>query len=224
MKPQESNRICRRLFPWSPAAVGGGRTATALLALLLLTPVTLLSRTGDYLSAEEIEDLRNSQKPHKRMAVLNDIFQRRVKGAMASRKAAASGSSGKEEVRRGDESVPRSFTQWMQELVMCLEEIETNLENYPVDQPLSVWDLETGAPIRMDHKKFRKALKEIRSSLLESNEWLLGTLDRLESSEGPIAEEAADFLTDLAEALKETIELAGGKVSEKIPAGETGGE
>ena len=189
-----------------------------------MTPVTLLSRTGDYLSAGEIEDLRNSQKPHQRMAVLNDIFQRRVKGAMASREAAASGNSRQEEIQRGGEPAPRSFTQWMEELVMCLEEIETNLENYPVDQPLSVWDLETGAPIRMNHKKFRKALKKLRSSLLESNEWLLGALDRLKSSESEIAEEAADFLTDLAEALKETIELAGGKVSKKSPAGNTGGE
>ena len=55
---------------------------------------------------------------------------------------------------------------------MCLDDIDTNLESYPLDRPLSVWDLETGRPIRMNHKKFRNALKKLRDSLTEFDRWL----------------------------------------------------
>ena len=54
----------------------------------------------------------------------------------------------------------------------------------------------------MNHKKFRNALKKLRDSLTEFDRWLAGKLDRLEGSEGQMAEEIADFLSDLAEVLK----------------------
>ncbi len=224
MRTQGSHRTCRRLFTGSSETPGGYRAVAVALSFLLLTPVAYRSQTGDYLSAEEIEDVRNSQKPHQRMSVLNDIFRRRMKGAVSSKESRVdpvkSSPSDSEKKRGGPGEIPgpRSFTGWMEEVVMCLEEIETNLENYPVDQPLNVWDLETGAPIRMNPKKFRKALKKLRSSLLEFNQWLLDRFNQLRGSESRIAGESADFLADLAEELKEIIELAGGKVSEKEPA------
>ncbi len=230
MRTRGSNPTCRRLFSRSPAAPGGCRAVTVALSLLLLTPVAYGSQTGDYLSSEEIEKLRDAQKPHKRISVLNDIFKRRMKGATSSREATLaqvkSGPFDSEKKGGGPEDVakPRSFTGWLEEVLRCLEEIETNLDNYPLDQPLNVWDLETGAPIRVNHKKYRKALKKLRVSLLESNKWLLEALDRLTGSESRIAEKAVDFLADLAEELKEIIVLAGGKVSEEEPAKNAAGK
>ena len=198
----------------------------ALAALALLLPVAAGIHAGpvDYLSPEEIEKVRDAQKPHRRMSVLNDIFKRRMEGAMASWKASEAGDGGSraQSRRQGKESAEParslSFRQWMKEVAMCLEDIETNLDSYPLDRPLSVWDLETGRPVRMNHKKFRKALKKLRKSLTEFDRWLNPVLDRMEGLESRLAGEVADILSDLDEALEETIELAGGVIDEEGPA------
>lgn len=198
----------------------------ALAALALLLPVARGFHAGpvDYLSPEEIEKVRDAQKPHRRMSVLNDIFKRRMEGAMASWKTseAADGGSPAQSRRQGKESAEParslSFRGWMKEVAMCLEDIETNLESYPLVGPLSVWDLETGRPIRMNTKKFRKALKKLRKSLTEFDRWLALRLDRVERAESRLAEEVAEILSDLDEALEETIELAGGVIDEEGPA------
>jgi hypothetical protein len=106
----------------------------------------------------------------------------------------------------------------MKEVALCLEDIETNLEGYPLDRPLSVWDLETGRPIRMNYKKFRKALKKLRKSLTKFDRWLAPRLDQVDGAESRLAEEVADILSDLDEVLEETIELAGGVIREEGPA------
>ncbi|MDE2756120.1 MAG: hypothetical protein OXU26_12160 [Acidobacteriota bacterium] len=196
----------------------------AAWALLLPVAEGLHARAIDYLSPEEIEKVRDSQEPHRRMSVLNDIFKRRMEGAMASWDAseAEDGGPRAQSRRQGKESAEPvrslSFRGWMKEVAMCLEDIETNLESYPLDRPLSVWDLETGRPIRMNYKKFRKALKKLRKSLTEFDRWLAPRLDRVERAESRLAEEVAEILSDLDEALEETIELAGGVIDEKGPA------
>ena len=193
-------------------------------AWLLTAPGGLQARAVDYLSPEEIEKVRDSQKPHQRMSVLNDIFKRRMEGAMGSWEAFEVGNGSPRAHSRGQgkepgESTPSlSFREWMKEVAMCLEDIETNLESYPLDRPLSVWDLETGGPIRMNARKFRKALKKLRKSLAEFDRWLAPRLDRVEGAESRLAEEVADILSDLDEALEETIELAGGVTGEEGPA------
>ncbi|MCE2514258.1 MAG: hypothetical protein J4F37_04465 [Acidobacteria bacterium] len=200
--------------------------AAALAAWVFLLPVAggLHARAVDYLSPEEIEKVRDSQKPHQRMSVLNDIFKRRVEGAMASWEAAGTGDGSPRAKsgnpgKGGDESARSlSFRGWMKEVAMCLEDIETNLESYPLDRPLSVWDLETGRPIRMNARKFRKALKKLRNSLTEFDRWLTPKLDRVGRAESRLAEEVADYLSDLDEALEETIVLAGGVIREEGPA------
>lgn len=217
--PARAGLFRRRCNRWP------GRAA-ALAAWALLLPVAGGLHAGpiDYLSSEEIEKVRDAQRPHRRMSVLNDIFKRRMEGAMASWEAseAAGGGSRAQSRRRGKESAEParslSFRGWMKEVAMCLEDIETNLESYPLDRPLSVWDLETGRPIRMNAKKFRKALKKLRKSLTEFDRWLALRLDRVERAEIRLAEEVAEILSDLDEALEETIELAGGVIEEEGPA------
>lgn len=200
--------------------------AAAVAAWTLLLPMAggLHAGAVDYLSHEEIEKVRDSQKPHQRMSVLNDIFKRRMEGAMAGWEAseAGEGSARAQSRRRGKGSGKSdrtlSFREWMKEVALCLEDIETNLEGYPLDRPLSVWDLETGRPIRMNYKKFRKALKKLRKSLTEFDRWLAPRLDRVDGVESRLAEEVAEILSDLDEVLEETIELAGGVVREEGPA------
>lgn len=200
--------------------------AALVAAWAWLLPVAggLHARPVDYLSPEEIEKVRDAQKPHRRMSVLNDIFKRRMEGAMASWKAAEAedGDSPVQSRSQGKESAEPdrslSFRGWMKEVAMCLEDIETNLEGFPLDRPLSVWDLETGRPIRMNTKKFRKALKKLRKSLTEFDRWLNPMLDRVVGPESRLAEEVAEILSDLDEALEETIELAGGVIDEERPA------
>ena len=60
----------------------------------------------------------------------------------------------------GESARSLSFRGWMAELQMCLEDIETNLESYPLDRPLSVWDLETGRPIRMNYQEVPQGVEE----------------------------------------------------------------
>ena len=200
--------------------------AAAVAAWALLLPVAggLHARAVDYLTPEEIEKVRDSQKPHQRMSVLNDIFKRRMEGAMAGWEAfeAGDGGSRAQSRRQGKESAEPartlSFRGWMKEVAMCLEDIETNLDSYPLDRPLSVWDLETGRPMRMNTRKFRKALKKLRKSLTEFERWLAPRLDRVEGADSRLAEEVAEVLSDLEEALEETIELAGGAMNEEGPA------
>jgi hypothetical protein len=212
------------LSRWQRVPRPGWVAAVAGWALLLPAAEGLCSRTGDYLSSEEIDKVRDSQKPHQRMSVLNDIFKRRMKGAVSSWEVteASEGRRGAESKRQdggpAESGRSLSFREWLEEVAMCLDDIDTNLESYPLDRPLSVWDLETGRPIRMNHKKFRNALKKLRDSLTEFDRWLAGKLDRLEGSEGQMAEEIADFLSDLAEVLEETIELAGGDIQDVAPA------
>ncbi|MCY3756809.1 MAG: hypothetical protein OXG96_03725, partial [Acidobacteria bacterium] len=55
----------------------GWAAAAAVWTWLLPGAAGLHARAIDYLSAEEIEKVRDSQKPHQRMSVLNDIFKRR---------------------------------------------------------------------------------------------------------------------------------------------------
>ena len=207
----------RNRWPQWAAAVAAG-------ALLLPDPGGLHGRAVDYLSPEEIEKVRDSQKPHQRMSVLNDIFKRRMEGAMASWEASEAGGGSPRAQSRSQGKGPGksarslSFRGWMKEVAMCLEDIETNLDSYPLDRPLSVWDLETGRPVRMNAKKFRKALKKLRKSLAEFDRWLAFRLDRVERSESRLAEEVAEILSDLDEALEETIELAGGVIDEEGPS------
>ena len=213
-------RLFRRLRTRWP-----GRTA-ALAAWALLAPAAAGLHAGaiDYLSPEEIEKVRDSQKPHQRMSVLNDIFKRRMEGAMASWEAAEPG-DGSPRAKSGNRGKPPdeaarslSFPEWMREVAMCLEDIETNLESYPLDRPLAVWDLETGRPIRMNYKKFRKALKKLRKSLTEFDGWLTPRLDRVQGAESRMVDEVAEVLSDLDEVLEETIVLAGGVIREEGPA------
>ena len=202
----------------------------AVLSLFFLPSpfISFASQTGNYLSNKEIEKVRNSQKPHKRMAVFNDIFKRRMEGAIASKNSRAKYAAGNNKntsKKKGREGVAQShtaeslnskaFTGWMEEVIMCLEEIETNLENYPLDQSLNVWDLQTGKPIRMNHKKFRKSLKTLLYSLLKFNNWLIKTRAHLNGFENKIAGETSEYVADVTENIKETIEMVGGKVSEK---------
>ena len=209
---------------WQRVPRPGWVAAVAGWVLLLPAAEGLCSRTGDYLSSEEIDKVRDSQKPHQRMSVLNDIFKRRMEGAIASWEVAeARDGSARAESKRQDGGPAESgrslsFREWLEEVAMCLDDIDTNLESYPLDRPLSVWDLETGRPIRMNHKKFRNALKKLRGSLTEFDRWLAGKLDRMEGRESGMAEEIADYLSDLAEVLEEIIELAGGDIQDVAPA------
>ena len=132
-----SHRAFGGLFRWQRGPRFGWAAAVAGWALLLPAADGLCARAVDYLSPEEIEKVRNSQKPHQRMSVLNDIFKRRMEGAVSSWEA-----TGLAEGRRGAESKGQdggpaesgrslSFREWLEEVAMCLDDIETNLETTP---------------------------------------------------------------------------------------------
>ena len=203
--------------------------AVLYLFLLTLPFISFASETANYMSRKEIEKVRNSQHPHKRMDVFNKIFKRRMEAAIASKNSKTKHAVGKNKNTSGKKGrdgellshtseslTSKSFTGWMEEVIMCLEEIETNLENYPLNQSLNVWDLHTGKPIRMNRKKFRKSLKNLLYSLLKFNKWLIKTLDHLNGFERKIAGETSEHLADVTENIKNIIEMAGGTVL-KVP-------
>ena len=200
---------------------------TIICFLISLTCLSGTYQSLEYLTKSEVMKLRKAQKPYRRIATLNAIFKSRMKSAVASKKRELDFKT-KSKVSSREETVDRetkdkdkfqgkSFVRWMQEVILCLEEIETNLENFSIDQALNSWDVETGLPIHMDHKKYGNALKKLLNSLNKMNEWLIEIHDQLLRSEKKLSRETSEFLIDLTvyvhKIIKMTVEEPGLKTS-----------
>lgn len=191
---------------------------TTFFFFVSLTNFAGIYQFPEYLTESEVMRLRKAQKPYKRMAVLNRIFKSRMKSAVKSQKKDL-GLKNKNEVfnrtatvdwegRNKNNSQRKSFVLWMQEVVLCLEEIETNLDGFPVNQALNSWDVDTGLPIYMDYKRYGNSLKKLLNSLNEMNSWLNEIHNELPVSEKKVCSETSEFLTDLTRHIHGIIEVA----------------
>jgi hypothetical protein len=172
----------------------------------------------DYLTDEEIEQLREAQEPPQRIKLLSELLEKRLEKAQELKDPAAikpkpaetertkkkSSSRKKDETpeakpsRRSEPSPPRTFADWMNEYLQCLEEISNNVENF--------------SSVPMDAKAYLKSLNKLSETLEENGRWIEQIESSLERSDRKVVEEVAEVRQELAE----DVQAATEKTQEQI--------
>jgi hypothetical protein len=178
-----------------------------------LDPQAVSAQKPDYLSSDEIEQLREAQEPPQRIKLLVELLEKRLEKARALKDPAATkpgpedpkAAKGSKNPRQKQEtsevesakatsSPSKGFAEWMDEYLQCLEEVSSNVENF--------------SSVPMDPKAYLKALNKLDESLKESTQWI-GQIDAsLERSERGVVEEVAEVLEELSDDVKAAIEKA----------------
>ena len=196
----------------NPRALGtqGGQVAknrigvlASLLWLIILPPVALFTdQKQDYLTDDEVEQLREAQDPAERIKLLDDFLKARLQRAKAlkspesasvaenksdSGKDKNSSRAAKKAPPAGTSSAPqktpqKSFNELMGEYLQCLDEISSNVENF--------------SSFRIEPKTYLKSLKGLEQSLQEHKKWLAEISGKLDRSE-------KETVADVSEALEE---------------------
>jgi len=170
------------------------------------------SQKEDYLSDDEIEQLREAQDPPERIKLLVELLERRLDNARSlkdpdSVKAQApdvktkkkkGGANEKEETaasvphRKTETQPAKSFADWMDEYLQCLEEVSANLENF--------------SSVPLDPKAYLKSLNKLDESLHQNAQWIGQLEAKLDPSEKKVVEEISEVLQELSEDVKLAIE------------------
>lgn len=188
----------------------------ALVLFLLWAGVSgpSLAQKQDYLTDEEIEQLREAQEPPERVKLLVELLSDRLEKARAlkdpsavktkpveakteKKKNSARKNEPASEVapKKNPEPPPtKTFAEWMDEYLQCLEEVSNNLENF------------SGVP--MDPKAYLKSLKRLDEALQENSHWIGQIEAKLERSEKKVVEEVTEVLGDLIDDVTAAMERA----------------
>ena len=161
----------------------------------------------DYLTAEEVEQLREAQEPHVRLKVLGELLQNRLEKARAVKDPASvkpKPSEPKPEKKKNAKSdrpnpeVPaekkfepaesKSFLAWMQEYLQCLEELSDNVENF--------------SSMPLEPKTYLKSLKKVETTVEEHTQWIAQIEGQLDGPEKKLVAEISDVLEEFTEDLK----------------------
>jgi len=158
----------------------------------------------DYLTADEVEQLREAQEPHLRLKVLGELLDHRLDKARAVRDPASVKSKPPEPKPDGkknaksEKPIPaepaetKSFQAWMEEYLQCLEELSDNVQNFST------------APL--EPKAYLKSLNKLESTLQEHAQWIDQIESQLSRPEKKVAAEISDILEELTGDLKEASE------------------
>jgi hypothetical protein len=188
-----------------------GRLLSRVLILALACccwGVSLRAETKeDYLTADEVEQLREAQEPHLRLKVLGELLEHRLDKARAIKDPAsvkAKPPEPKPEKRKNTKSdkpvaaVPaekkpepaesKSFLAWMEEYLQCLEELSDNVENFSTSP--------------LEPKAYLKSLNKLESTLQEHTQWFDQIESQLDRPEKKVAAEISGVLEELTEDLK----------------------
>jgi len=161
----------------------------------------------DYLTAEEVEQLREAQEPHLRLKVLGELLENRLDKARAIKDPASvkpkppepkpdkkkNAKSDKPDAAAPAEKKPepaesKSFLSWMEEYLQCLEELSNNVENF------------SSTPL--EPKAYLKSLNKLETTLQEHTQWIDQIESQLDRPEKKVVAEIADVLEELTEDLK----------------------
>jgi len=166
----------------------------------------------DYLTAEEIEQLREAQEPHLRLKVLGELLENRLDKARAIKDPASVKPKLPEpkpdkKKTKSDKPVAaappekktepveaKSFLAWMEEYLQCLEELSDNVENFST------------APL--EPKAYLKSLNKLESTLQDHTQWIDQIESQLDRPEKKVIAEISDVLEELTEDLKAASEKA----------------
>ena len=161
----------------------------------------------DYLTADEVEQLREAQEPHLRLKVLGELLERRLDKARAVRDPAsvkpkpAEPKPDKKKNAKSDKPVPeknpelagtKSFQAWMEENLQCLEELSDNVQNFSTSP--------------LEPKAYLKSLNKLESMLQEHTQWIDQIQSQLDRPEKKVVAEISDLLEELTGDLKEASE------------------
>jgi len=190
-------------------------------ALLLVLPASsiLPTQKQDYLTDDEIEQLREAQEPAERMKLLDDFLKERLQKAKALKSPASvsagenkstlgkdKGSSSKDakkERQAGSSAQPqkapqKSFVVLMGEYLQCLEEISSNVENF--------------SSFKLEPKAYLKSLKALDQSLQEHRKWIAEISGKLNRSEKGIVADVSEALEELSADVNAGIQKANDEV------------
>jgi hypothetical protein len=161
----------------------------------------------DYLTAEEVEQLREAQEPHLRLKVLGELLQNRLDKARAAKyptsvkpKPPEPKPDKKKNAKsdRPDADAPaekksepaesKSFLVWMREYLQCLEELSDNVENF--------------SSIPLEPKAYLKSLNKLETTVQEHTQWIAQIEGKLDGPEKKVVAEISDVLEELTEDLK----------------------
>lgn len=197
------------------------RSLLALFLLLMTLPGVSFSSSQkqDYLTDDEVEQLREAQEPAERMKLLDGFLKERLQKAKAL-KAPASAASGENKTETGkDKNSPpkgakttpatgsntapqktaqKSFADLMGEYLQCLEEIGSNLENF--------------SSFKVEPKSYLKSLKGLDQSLQEHRKWFGEISGKLDRSEKGIMADVSEALQELSADINSEIEKASNEV------------
>jgi hypothetical protein len=167
----------------------------------------------DYLTADEVEQLREAQEPDLRLKVLGELLESRLDKARAIKDPAsmkpkpAEPKPDKKKNAKSDNPVAvapverkpeptksKSFLAWMEEYLQCLEELSDNVENFSTSP--------------LEPKAYLKSLNKLESTLQEHTQWIDQIQSQLERPEKKVVAEVADVLEELTEDLKAASEKA----------------
>jgi len=179
--------------------------ACSALLLIMLTALPIWpAEKQDYLTDDEIEQLREAQDPADRMKLLDDFLKERLQKARnlkspGSVSASEKASVGKDknpsskEVKKepsassnpsAQKPVQKSFVDLMGEYLQCLEEISSNVENF--------------SSFKLEPKTYLKSLKGLDQSLQEHRKWITEISGKLDRSEKDIVADVSEALGELS--------------------------
>lgn len=161
---------------------------------------------NDYLTAEEVEQLREAQEPHLRLKVMVGLLESRLDRARAIKDPASvkqkasepkpdkkKNAKSEKPVAAQAEKKPepaesKSFLAWMEEYLQCLEELSNNIENF------------SSTPL--EPKAYLKSLNKLESTLQEHIQWIDQIESQLDRPEKKLVAEVSDVLAELTDDLK----------------------
>jgi len=195
-----------------------GVLASLLWFIILLALPVFANQKQDYLTDDEVEQLREAQDPAERIKLLDDFLKARLQRAKALKSPESSSiaenksDSGKDKHSSrpakksppaGTASAPqkapaKSFNELMGEYLQCLDEISSNVENF--------------SGFRIEPKAYLKSLKGLDQSLQEHKKWLSEISGRLDRSEKGILADVSEALDELSADVNAGIQKANDEV------------
>lgn len=182
-----------------------GLACCAVVLVVLPASSMWPTQKQDYLTEDEIEQLREAQEPAERMKLLDEFLKERLQKAKALKSPASvsggenkssvgkdKGSSSKDAKKEPQASsnapapkaAPKSFAVLMGEYLQCLEEISSNVENF--------------SSFKVEPKTYLKSLKGLDQSLQEHRKWIAEISGKLDRSEKSIVADVSEALEELS--------------------------
>lgn len=183
----------------------GGLACLVLLLTVFPAFSAFATEKQDYLTDDEVEQLREAQDPADRMKLLDDFLKERLQkaralkspGSMSGGDNKTSAEKNKNSSSKGTKTEPpasssatspkakqKSFVDLMGEYLQCLDEISSNVENF--------------SSFKVEPKTYLKSLKGLDQSLQEHHKWIAEISGKLDRSEKSIVADVSEALEELS--------------------------